>query len=170
MSKKIDDYKALIINGINDKGDTDGNIDYVGNLDDYGFHVDALLDYALKKYPDVQIFQKIPNNCEFDVPIFFLTWLNNIVYINVSDSRHGKKGIIFFPDEISVKQKEVLNEMAHKLSNVNVTVIYDMDFDEGLVYSQEFDVQRGLSFEKILDEFFKSVGKDLLIQEKKPKH
>lgn len=169
MDKKVNDYKAVIINGVNDKGDVDGNIDYVGDLEEYGFHVDALIEYALEKYPNVSIFQKIPNNCEFDVPIFFLTWLNNIVYVNVSDVRHGKKGIVFFPDEVSLKQKESLYAFAEKLSNVNITVIYDMDFDDGLVYSHEFDCRRGLSFVDVLDEFFNSAGKGLIRQEKKPK-
>ena len=111
MNKKINDYKAVIINGVNNKGDINGNVDYVGNLDEYGFHIDALIEYALEKYPDVQVFSKIPSNCEFDVPIFFLTWLNNIVYVNVSDVKHGKKGIVFFPDEVSLKQKEALYDL-----------------------------------------------------------
>ncbi len=34
MEKNIDDYKAIIINGVNDKGDIDGNIDFIGNIDD----------------------------------------------------------------------------------------------------------------------------------------
>ena len=147
MNKKINDYKAVIINGVNNKGDIDGNIDYVGDLDEYGFHIDALIEYALEKYPDVQVFSKIPSNCEFDVPIFFLTWLNNIVYVNVSDVKHGKKGIVFFPDEVSLKQKDALYDFAKGLSNVNITVIYNMDFDDGLVFSHEFDCKRGMSFE-----------------------
>lgn len=170
MNKKVNDFKAVVINGVNNKGDIDGNIDYVGNLDEYGFHVDALIEYAINKYPDVSVFSQIPNNCEFDVPIFFLIWLNNIVYVNVSDVRHGKKGIVFFPDEISLKQKEALYNFARGLSNVNITVIYDMDFDDGLVYSHEFDCKRGISFDKVLDDFFSSNGKDLIVQEKKPKH
>lgn len=169
MNKKINDYKAVIINGVNNKGDIDGNIDYVGDLDEYGFHIDALIEYALEKYPDVQVFSKIPSNCEFDVPIFFLTWLNNIVYVNVSDVKHGKKGIVFFPDEVSLKQKDALYDFAKGLSNVNITVIYNMDFDDGLVFSHEFDCKRGMSFEEILDDFFNDAGKELLVQEKKPK-
>ena len=170
MDKKIDDYKALIINGVNDKGDTDGNIDYVGILDEYAFHVDALIDYAIKKYPNVKIFQKIPDNCEFDVPIFFLTLLNNIVYLNTSDKKYGEKGLLFFPDEISLKQKENLFALAKKLSNVRVTIIYDLDFDDGLVRNKEFSFKSGISFEEMLDENFEKNGKDLIVQEKKPKH
>lgn len=44
-----------------------------------------------------------------------------------------------------------------------------MDFDDGLVYSHEFDSKRGMSFEEILDDFFNDVGKGLLVQEKKSK-
>ena len=170
MDEKIDDYKALIINGVNDQGDIDGNFDYVGILDEYVFHVDALIDYAIEKYPGVKIFQKIPDNCEFDVPIFFLTLLNNIVYLNVSDKKYGKKGLLFFPDEISLKQKENLYALAKKLFNVSITIIYDLDFDDGLVKNKDFSFKRGISFEEMLDEFFKKNDKDLIVQEKKPRH
>lgn len=154
MDKKLEDYKAIVINGINDKGDIDGNVDFVGKKDEYDFHVDCLLDYALEKYPDVQVFRVIPNNCEPDVPVYFLTVLNNIVFLNVSGGRNGKRVLVFMPDEISSRQKEVLYEFAKKYTNINVDIVYNMDFDDGLVYSEEFDCKRGIEFESVLNDFF----------------
>lgn len=157
MDKEINNYKGIIISGDNE-GDVDGKCDFIGHKDEYEYHIDALLDYALKKYPDVQVFKIIPGNCEPNVPIYFLTALNNIVYLNVSSQKLGKYGMLFLPDEISLKQKEVLYDLASKLSDVNVDIFYDMSFDDGLVYSQEFNCLRGLEFKNILDDYFKTIN------------
>lgn len=176
MEKKIEDYKAIIIKGINEKNEdgANGKVELVGHVDDYDFHTGCLIDYGLENYPDVQVFKIIPNNCEPDVPIYFLTVFNNIVYINVSSGNYGKRGILFFPDEISIKQKEELHKLSEKLSNVNLDIVYDMYFDDGLVYSQEFDCKRGHDFKYVLDDFFNSVSNDELkiiddVKEKKPR-
>lgn len=163
MNGNAEEYKAIIINGINDKGDVDGQINFVGKKDKYDFHVDCLLDYAIEKYPTVQVFKVIPSNCEPDVPVYFLTVLNNIVYLNVSGGRNGRRGILFMPDEISPKQKEVLCALSKRYTNINVDIIYNMDFDDGLVYSEEFDCKRGMKFEDVLNDFFNTQ------YEKKPK-
>ncbi len=172
MEKNIDDYKAIIINGVNDKGDIDGNIDFIGNIDDYDFHVDCLIDYGIEKYPDSQIFKVIPNNCEPNVPVYFLCMFNNVVYLNVSSSRYGKRGILFLPDEISDKQKLALEKISELLANINVDIVYNMRFDDGLVYTEEFDSKRGFSFKEVLDDFYNMVYQDSskADNEKKPRN
>ncbi len=159
LDKNIDDYKAVIINGPSDKSDDmDGKVDFVGLVSEWDFHIDCLVDYAVRKYPDVPIFQKM-DNCEPNVPIFFLTLRNNVVYINISGGRVGKYGMLFLPDEISAKQKEVLYEFARKISNAHVDIVYDMDFDDGFVESKELNYKVGQPFEKQLESFFKENNK-----------
>ena len=54
MDKNIEDYKAVIINGTNDKSnDVDGNVDFIGAIGECDYHIDCLLSYAVEKYPDV---------------------------------------------------------------------------------------------------------------------
>lgn len=160
MDKNIDDYKALIINGTNDKSDdVDGHIDFVGPIGECDYHVDCLLEYACEKYPNVSIFSRIRSlsSCEPDVPIFFLTWLNNVVYINISGNRAGKYGMLFLPDEISEKQVAAIYELCKQIPMSHVDIVYDMDFDDGYVVSKEFNYKNGHGFEELLDDFFKNV-------------
>ena len=160
MENKIDDYKAVIITGVNDKSDdVDAEVIYVGPIKDYSFHIDCLIDYTRDRYPDVNVFQHINDRCDPNVPIFFLTWLNSIVYINISGNRVGRYGMLFLPDEISVKQKEVLLDLSKVISKAHVDIVYDMDFDDGIVDAKEFDYKSGKGFEKLLDEFFKQKEK-----------
>ena len=177
----MDDYMVAIING-QYEGDIDGNIDYMGrlylkndtgildsnevDLDKYRNHVDHLLKYGRGKYPNEVIFNKMPDNVEFRVPIFFLSILDNIVYLNVSTEKYGRHGWIFMPDEVSDKQKETLYEFARKLSNVGINLFYDLNYnEEGYVEFQEYDCKNGLSFEEILDDYFEMTKR----YEKKPK-
>ena len=56
MNKNVDDYKVVIITGENEKSDDkDGELIYVGNSKDYSFHIDALIDYSINKYPSVNV-------------------------------------------------------------------------------------------------------------------
>ena len=177
----MDDYMVAIINGQNE-GDIDGNIDYVGrlylkndtgildsnevDLDKYRNHVDHLLKYGRETYPNKVIFNKMPDNVEFRVPIFFLSILDNIVYLNVSTEKYGRHGWIFMPDEVSDKQKETLYEFARKLFNVNVSLFYNLNYseDKGIIV-KGYDCSNGISFEEILDDYFEMTKR----YEKKPK-
>ena len=164
MDKNIEDYKAVIIKGTNDKSnDVDGNVDFIGAIGECDYHIDCLLSYAVEKYPDVSIFKRIPSNCEPDVPIFFLTWLNNVVYINISGRNMSNRGMLFLPDEISDLQMHLIYELAKQIPKAKVNIIYDLDFDDGLVYSKEFNYKNDKTFKQTLDSFFKSIN------EKKPK-
>ena len=156
MNKNVDDYKVVIITGENEKSDDkDGELIYVGNSKDYSFHIDALIDYSINKYPSVNVFKHINDRCLPCVPIFFLTWLNSIVYTNTSSDRIGKCGMLYMPDEISDKQKEVLLELSKTLPKSNVDIVYDMDFDDGEVIGTEFGYKRGQDFVDALNDFFK---------------
>ena len=164
MEKNIDNYKALIISGTNDKSnDVDGQLSFVGPIGECDYHVDCLLEYALDKYPDVQIFKRIPSNCEPNVPIFFLTWLNNVVYINISGRRVGKYGMLFMPDEVSEKQMAQINELVKMIPKAKVDIVYNMDFDDGFVDFEEFDYKNGQGFKETWKEFLQTIN------EKKPK-
>ena len=99
--EKVDDYKVVVITGKNDKSDDfDGEVRFIGPISEYDFHIDCLLDYAKRSYPDVKVFQRMNDRFDPNVPIFFLTWLNSIVYINISGNRVGRYGMHYMPDDI----------------------------------------------------------------------
>lgn len=169
MCKKIEDSLVIIINGENEKGDIDGHIDFVGkiyydkdihnikeidDIDRLKTHIDYLLAYGKEKYSDVQVFNLLSEKHFYQVIVYFLSIFNNIVYLNISLSKHQQKGLLFMPDEISEKQRESLFEIAHESPNVNVQILYDLTFDDGNIDLQEFDSRRGLSFEDVLKDYF----------------
>ncbi len=149
---KVDDYKVVIITGENKKSDDkDGEVIYVGPIDDYSFHIDCLIDYTRERYPNVNVFKQINDRCLPNVPIFFLTWLNSIVYVNLDSERAGRGGMLYMPDAISEKQRAVLLEMAKELPLNNVDIVYDMDFDDGEVLAKEFQYTGDQNFADILN-------------------
>ena len=161
--EKVDDYKVVVITGKNDKSDDlDGEVRFVGPTSEYDFHIDCLLDYVKRSYPDVKVFQRMNDRFDPNVPIFFLTWLNSIVYINISGNRVGRYGMLYMPDEISEKQKEKLFEFAKSISKAHVDIVYDMDIDDGIVVWEEFDREKNKKFYELLTDFFAQ-------EEKKPK-
>ena len=161
--ENIDNYKVVIITGKNDKSeDRDGEVIFVGPLSDYSFHIDCLLDYARRRYPDVRAFQQMNDRCIINVPIFFLTWLNSIVYINISSEKTGKRGILYMPDEVSEIQKKQLLKLAQSISNAYVDIVYDMDFDDGEVQEEDFKNKKGKKFYALLSDFLNK-------NEKKPR-
>ena len=161
--EKVDDYKVVVITGKSDKSDDlDGEVRFVGPTSEYDFHIDCLLDYAKRSYPDVKVFQRMNDRFDPNVPIFFLTWLNSIVYINISGNRVGRYGMLYMPDEISEKQKEKLFEFAKSISKAHVDIVYDMDIDDGIVEWEEFDREKNKKFYELLTDFFAQ-------EEKKPK-
>lgn len=169
MLKKIEDSLVMIINGENEKGDIDGQIDFVGkifydknihdikginDIDRFKTHVDYLLEYGQKKYPDVQVFNILSVNHFYQVIIYFLSVFNNIVYLNISISKQQQKGLLFMPDEVSEKQKDSLLKMAKDSPNVNVQILYDLKLNDGNIDLQEFDAMRGSSFEDVINDYF----------------
>lgn len=139
MTEDLDDYFVVIITGENEKSDDkDGEIKFIGPVDEYSFHIDCLLDYAIVRYPNIKVFKQMNDRFRPIDPICFLTWLNSIVYLNVSDKRFGNYGILYMPDEISEKQKKSLLEFARKYSNKDVCISYDLDYDDGVVSATDF--------------------------------
>lgn len=172
MCKKIENSLVMIINSKNEKGDIDGNIDFVGkifydknihniqeiddinDIDRYKTHIDYLLEYGQEKYPDVQIFNLLSTNHFYQVIVYFLSIFNNIVYLNISVSKYQQKGLLFMPDEISEKQKNSLFKIAQESPNANVQILYDLNLNDGNIDLQEFDAMRGSSFEDVLSDYF----------------
>ena len=163
MEMDLDDYLVFIITGENEKSDDeDGEIKYVGPVNDYSFHIDCLLDYATERYPNVKVFKQMNDRFRPIDPICFLTWLNSIVYLNISDKRLGHYGMLYMPDEISDKQKEVLLKFAKKYDNRQVYIGYNLDFDDGVVSVTEFKGKDDQSFYEFIQNY-------LRINEKKSK-
>ena len=162
--EKVDDYRVVVITGKNDKSDDlDGEMRFVGPTSEYDFHIDCLLDYAKNRYPDVKVFQRMNDRFSPCVPIFFLAWLNSIVYINMSSERAGRCGTLYMPDEISEKQKEVLLELSKSFPQLNVNIVYNMYLDDdGSVKGTDFEFKKRQMFVDVLTDFFAQ-------EEKKPK-
>ena len=96
---------VAIING----GKDDGNIEYLGFNFNFKFHALCLIDYALKKYPQITGFQNINYMEEPNLPVYYLSLLNNIIFTNISVDGF-KRGMLYLPKNISDVQKEVLYE------------------------------------------------------------
>lgn len=169
MDRRLEDSMLMIINGENEKGDIPGHVDFVGKIyydkdiqnfkdtdeaDKYKPHVNYLLEYGREKYPDVQVFNILSDNHLYRTVVYFLSIFNNIVYLNISSNRHQQRGLLFMPEEICEAQKQALYEVARKCLNVNVQLVYDLNFNDGDVDLKEFDSKRGSSFEDVLDDYF----------------
>lgn len=159
MEQNLENYKVIIISGPDDDAPSnDGEILYTGSMDDYAFHIDCLIDYAVKKYPNVQVFKQINDRCEPDVPAFFLTVYGDIVYLNTSSGRYGNSGMFFMPDEISKKQFDSLNSLAKVMKNVSVSFLYDLHFDDGIVEGKELLNDGSQSFSSMVNKYLTKIN------------
>ena len=146
----MDDYMVAIING----GKDDGNIEYLGFNFNFKFHALCLIDYALKKYPQITGFQNINYMEEPNLPVYYLSLLNNIIFTNISVDDF-KRGMLYLPKNISDVQKEVLYEFIKKIVDYDVLVIYNMSLADGMVVGETLDFNDNIVLEEKLNNYFK---------------
>ena len=130
--------KIIIINPLDEENNlNDGQINYIGEVDSYFDHSNLLINYGVDVYGENTIFDIMSTgNYLVEYPVYFLTeGYENIVFLNVSNSKAGKIGLLYLPNNISDKQKESLSMLSLVLKDFNVEVNYNMRMDDGIVDS-----------------------------------
>ncbi|MBR2708394.1 MAG: hypothetical protein IKE90_03040 [Bacilli bacterium] len=115
----------------------DGDIKFLEDEDSYLSHSDILIKYGTDTYGMDSIFGILSiGNYLVDVPVYFLAEGNdNIVFLNVSNSKYGKLGLLYLPTNMSDKQKESLNSLSSLLKDFRVEVNYNLRIEDGFVDS-----------------------------------
>lgn len=130
--------KVIIINPLDEAyGLSDGEINFIGSRKSNLSHGDLLTRYGVQIYGEDSIFGILSNgNFLVDVPVYFLTEGNdNIVFLNVSNSKVGKVGLLYLPSNISDKQRESLGRLSSLLKDYRVEINYNLRVDDGVVDS-----------------------------------
>ena len=89
---------AIVING---GANDDGKINYLGYLFNYSYHAQCLIDYATKKYSNIEGFNDLNYMEDPNAPIYYLSLLNNIIFTNVSSD--NEKEVFFIYQKKLVK-------------------------------------------------------------------
>lgn len=156
----MDDYMIAIING---SKEDDGKINYLGKNFNFNYHAECLLDYASKKYPEISGFSKIDYMDEPNSPIYYLSLLGNIIFTNIFVDGE-KRGILYFPKQITDKQIETLYKFIDSILDYNVWIVYDMAMVDGMFVGETFDFEKEIDLKQKIDDFImqkKEVEKDV---------
>ena len=155
MEKNIKDYLIAIVNGPEDE--VDGNIDFIGLAKENVYHIDCLIDYGKKKYPGHKGFQALNDRYTVEAPIFYLTCLDNAVYLNIPDEKIGKYGLLYLPDELSDAQIKSLHKLAKQIPRINLEICYNMRVEDGLIQYDNLDDKDSKNFEDMLNAYEKEI-------------
>lgn len=161
MPKKIDDYKIIIINpeDVENKLE-DGNMDYIGRIEDNYVHVDLLIDYGLKTYGEKSIFGILSDKYTPDVPIYFLTMhYQNIVFLNIPGRFKSKRGLLYMPEIISKHQRKSLGRLFKQAKGYDIELNHSMRIVEGVVESETAETRA--ENEKMVDKYLKEFESSL---------
>lgn len=145
----MDEYMAAVISG---DSENDGKITYLGYGFNYDYHAECLIDYAKKTYPNISGFENIDYMKEPNLPVYYLTRLNNIVFANVSVDDE-KLGMLYLPRAISDEQVKTLLQLLNLVYDFEVMVVYDMSLIEGFVLGKDFEVSENEDLEKQITNF-----------------
>ena len=67
-------------------------------------------------------------------PAFFLTeYLGNVVFLNISNNKIGKQGLLYLPSNLSNLQTDTLNNLSKELKGFNIEVNNNLILDDGIV-------------------------------------
>lgn len=138
------DSKIIIINPSDDNnGLSDGDVKFIGKFESDFSHGDLLTSYGVDTYGEDSIFGFLADgNFLVDVPAYFLAEGNdNVVFLNVSNSKSGKMGLLYLPSNISDKQKESLGKLSSLLNDFNIEVNYNLRVDDGVVDSDRHTIK-----------------------------
>ena len=136
----MEEYMAALING---STDDDGEIVYLGYQFNYSYHAECLKEYATWKYPQISGLDKMNYMAEPLLPIYYLTLLNNIIFTNISVDDE-RRGMLYFPRNISMKQYEKIWEFLDEVADFQIIGVYNMALlDDMVVGSVKDDFQKG---------------------------
>ena len=130
----MDEYMVAIIDG-----EDNGNITYLGYQFNYDYHAECLIDYVIYKYPSISGFKKIDYMKEPNLPLYYLSLLNNIIFTNVSVDDE-KRGMLYLPKEISEEQLNILLTFIDLVTDFKIVIVYDLSLIDGVVFGKDLDV------------------------------
>lgn len=132
----MDEYMVAIING---GVEDNGNIIYLGHNFNFNYHAECLIDYGVHKYPNISGFKNIDYMKEPNLPIYYLSLLNNIIFTNVSVDDE-MRGMLYLPRTISDEQLKTLSQFIDLIYDFKVTIIYNLALVDGMVLGKDLDV------------------------------
>ena len=145
----IKDRKVVIINSDDRENNlTDGYLNLLGDVNEDISHSELMIQYGLKKYGTDSIFGILNDGYYLPVyPAFFLTEsLGNVVFLNISNNKMGKQGLLYLPSNLSELQMDALNSLSKELKGFNIEVNNNLILDDGIVdCSQSYIVCDGKS-------------------------
>lgn len=130
----MDEYMVAIIDG-----EDNGNITYLGYQFNYDYHAECLIDYGVHKYPNISGFKNIDYMKEPNLPLYYLSLLNNIIFTNVSVDDE-KRGMLYLPKEISKEQLNILLTFIDLVTDFKIVIVYDLSLIDGVVFGKDLDV------------------------------
>ena len=134
----MNEYMVAIITG---DSEDNGNITYLGHNFNFNYHAECLIDYAVHKYPNISGFKNIDYMKEPNLPIYYLSFLNNIIFTNVSVDDE-MRGMLYLPKIISDEQLKTLLQFIDSIYDFKVIVIYDLSLIDGMVLGKDLDVSQ----------------------------
>ena len=124
---------AIINGGSEDNGD----ITYLGY--NFNYHAECLIDYAVHKYPNISGFENIDYMSEPNLPFYYLSLLNNIIFTNVSVDDE-KRGVLYLPKIVSDEQLKTLLQFINSIYEFKVTMVYDLSLIDDMVLGKDLEV------------------------------
>lgn len=121
------------------KGFTDGQIEFYGNMEQDSLHIAYLLDYARSKFPEIPIFQQLTLRHQPEVAAYFLTRLGMIVFLNMTKydpehlKKYGKMGMLMLPDQMTPAQIESLKQFVADIQDFDISIHYNLSIDMGML-------------------------------------
>lgn len=127
--------KIIIINPFDEDASLkDGHIHIIKD-EAYFCHGGLLIEYGMQIYGNDSIFGLLSRgDYSPDVPAYFLVAENdNVVFLNISSEKVGKRGLLFLPSELSFEQDESLNYVLEHLKDFSIIVNTNMRIEEGII-------------------------------------
>lgn len=145
----MDEYMVAIING---GVEDNGNIIYLGHNFNFNYHAECLIDYAKHKYSQILGFENIDYMIEPNLPLYYLSLLNNIIFTNVSVDDE-KRGMLYLPREISDEQLNTLLSFMNLISDFKITIVYNLSLIDGMVFGKDLEVLQSENMEEQIMKF-----------------
>ncbi len=135
----------------------DEKITYLGYLFNYDYHAQCLIDYVSKSYSNIHGFENLDYMEEPNLPVYYLTLLNNVVFTNISTDDE-KRGILYLPRELSNQQIQYLSDFMKVVDDYSVLIVYNLVLDNDMVIGTEFG--NDISTANLLNGFIKNIIKN----------
>ena len=127
----MDNYKLAFISY------EDGSIDKIGlDKDNNGIHINYLLEYINKKFPNIELFKKFNQRHDPGTVAFFIAKMGYIVFFNTTRNIDYKHGTFIFPDKISEIQKKSLYQFIELINDYKISIEYDSELIDGVIESK----------------------------------